>query len=137
MGKYIITLVLAIATGLLSCRSFNSTEKWEGISENRLKIVISEFFPFDENISNEKISVLIKHKLDTRASLIMASHISINLAREKISQKNDLVLNDLINKALGTGKLINHYCSENNHCSAEAEYDLTTLLNKLSAINNQ
>ena len=123
---------------LLSCRSYNkNSERWEGLSENRLTIVLAEFFPFEENLADDKITAIIKQRVDARASLILASHISINLERNKISPKNDVALNKLINDTVISGKLINHYCTENNYCTATAEYDIIELLKKLTAINNQ
>jgi len=133
-----ITIITVVLIYLLSCRSYNkNTERWEGLSETRLTIVLAEFFPFEENLTNDKITAIIKQRVDARASLILASHISINLKRNKISPKNDVALNKLINDAVISGKLINHYCTENNHCTATAEYDIIELLKKLTAINNQ
>ena len=136
--KKVIIILYAIIISLLYCSSYNSnSEKWEGISGSRLKIVIAEFFPFEENVMNNKIEAIVKQRADSRASLIMASYISINLSRDKISPANDVALNNLINESVSTGKLTDYHCSENNYCNASAEYDITALLKKLEAINNQ
>jgi hypothetical protein len=134
--KFISIFSVCICTLLCGC-IITKSEKWEGITENRLKVIIAEFFPFDEKITNQKIAVIIKQRADTRASLIMASYVSINLARNKISPANDLALNSLINETISAGKLIDFHCTENNHCDARAEYDITALVKKLETINNQ
>jgi len=136
--KKLIIILSAIIVFLLSCRSYYSNSvKWEGISENLLKIVIAEFFPFEENITDDKIKVIVKQRADSRASLIMASHVSIKLARDKVSPANDVDLNNLINQSVASGKLIDYHCFENNYCTATAEYDIFELLKKLAEINNQ
>jgi hypothetical protein len=136
--KKIITAIFSIMVSLVSCSSYNKdTAAWEGISDNGLHIIISEFFPFDEKATNNQIMAIVKQRLDARASLIMASYISINLTRDQISIKNDTALNDLINNAVSSGKLISYHCSENNHCTASGEYNITELLKKLSVINNK
>ena len=135
--KKIITILYFIIFFLISCSSNKDAVRWEGIKDNRLQIYLSEFFPLDEQVSDNKIEAIIKQKLDARASLILASHISINLVRDKISEKNDIVLNELIDNAIKTGMLINYSCSENNRCNALAEYDITELLERFDIINNK
>ena len=127
--KIPINSIVVFIICMISCSSYNkSNEVWEGISDNTLKIVISEFFPFEENTGNDKIKIILKQRLDERASLLIASHISINLSRDKISHKVDLTLNNLINDAIAGGKLLNYFCSENNHCTADAEYNITEII---------
>jgi len=123
---------------LISCNSYKTdSEPWEGISENIMKITISEYFPFEENAGNDYIKSQIKGKLDQRASLIIASYISINLLRNKISHDTDVTLNNLINETITKGKLLNFNCSENNYCTAYGEYNITELQKNLKIINNQ
>jgi hypothetical protein len=136
--KALIIIQIFFIISLISCISFNtSNEQMEGITDNTLKIIIAEFFPFEEKSSNEKIESVLKQKLNERASLVIASYISINLSRNKISPKVDITLNNLINEVLAQGKLINYHCTENNHCTAHAEYNINELIKNLSSINNQ
>jgi len=129
------TLILVYLTGCAS--SSASSEMWEGISGNTLKVTISEFFPFEDDATNDTIKLQIKERLNQRASLIIASHITINLARNKISHEVDITLNKLINETITGGKMINFDCNENNYCAAHGEYDITELQKNLESINNQ
>jgi len=136
--KLILTfwiLLLIFSTG---CGSFNNTpEQWEGISGNSMIIIISEFFPFEENISTDDIKKQIIERLNQRASLVVASYISINLSRNKISHQNDITLNNLINDTISSGKLLKYDCSENNYCTSDGGYNITELQKNLETINKQ
>ena len=127
-----LILILLFASG---CRSFNAdSEKWEGISGNVLKVTVSEFFPFNENVTNENIEAAIKDRLNQRASLIIASYITINLPRNTISHDTDILLNNLINNIINDGKVINYECNDYNYCSAHSEYNITELQNNLERL---
>lgn len=126
--------LLIFSTG---CGSYKTVyDQFEGISDNTLIIIISEFFPFEEHISNEAIKSQIIERLNQRASLVIASYISLNLSRNKISNDNDIILNNLMNEIISRGKLLRLDCSENNYCSANGEYDIAELKKKLESINN-
>jgi len=123
---------------LAGCSSYKTTaEQWEGISGNTLIIFISEFFPFDENISSEDIKNQVTERLNQRASLIIASYISLNLSRDKISHDTDTTLNNLMNDTISSGKLLKFDCSEYNYCTANSVYDIAELQKNLESINNR
>jgi len=75
-------------------------------------------------------------RLNQRAALLVASHISISLSRDKISKNTDIVLNNKIDEIIKSGKLINYSCNENNYCSADSEYNLAGLQQTLESFNN-
>ena len=134
----IFLMFLIIVLCQINCMNYKTDPvSWEGISDNTMKITISEFFPIEENESNEKIKNQIKEKLNQRASLIIASYISINLPRNRISHETDVNLNNLINEAIKNGKLLNYDCSENSYCTAHGEYDITELQKNLKLLNTQ
>jgi hypothetical protein len=136
--KLSLAIIPCLIIYLLACASLNPTNgQWEGISGDTLRIIISEFFPLEENVTDEYISKILKQRLDQRASLIIASYISINLSRNKVSTEVDVTLNSLINKSISQGKLINFHCRENNYCTAYADYDISEIIKNLSIINNQ
>jgi hypothetical protein len=130
-----LSLTLVFFAG---CGSFKTdSERWEGITDNTLRVTISEFFPFEENTAGDVMQNQIKDKLNQRASLIIASHLSINLARTKISRETDIAFNALINKSLSAGKLLDFECSENSYCTAQGEYNIEELLRILESINSR
>ena len=120
-----------------ACTSPKTGEPWEGITGNTLKVTISEFFPFEENETDESIKIRINEKLNQRASLIIASHITINLDRNKISGNIDNTINKLINEAVTGGRMTGFECNENNYCAAHGEYDITVLQTNLEFTNKQ
>ena len=136
--KLLIQSLSLILIFLAGCGSFKTeSERWEGITGNTLRVTISEFFPFEENAASDVMQNQIKDKLNQRASLIIASHISVNLTRTKISRETDITLNTLINKSLAGGKLLDFECSENSYCTAHGEYDIEKLQRSLESINNR
>lgn len=138
MKPQIISLLIILLSMLIQCRSAGIySEAWEGISENTLKITISEFFPLDEDVTMEEIKALLTERLNQRASLIMASHLSINIPKDKSSRELDYTLNRLINDSITTGKVLDYDCSENNYCRAHGEYDITELQKNLFELNKQ
>ena len=132
---FIITIILMVfLTGCISYKT--GSEQWEGISDNTLKIIISEFFPFDENTNNNDIKNQVTERSNQRASLVIASYITLNLLQNKISHDNDIILNNLLNDTISRGKLLKMECSENNYCTADSEYDIKELKKNLELINN-
>jgi len=132
-----LQLIILFSVLLSSCSSFKAdTSTWEGISGEILQVTLYEFFLFEENAETGEIKNQILAKLNQRAALLIASHISINLSREKISKNTDLVLNKKIDEIIKTGRLINYSCSENNYCSANREYNLGGLQQTLESLNN-
>jgi len=135
--KQLLVLHLLLLICSAGCVNPKTEETWEGISDNNLKVIISEFFPFEENTAADYITNRIKEKLDQRASLIIASHISVKLSRDKISHEVDVTLNKLINDTISGGKLVDFNCDENNYCSAHGVYDIAELQKNLELINNR
>ena len=122
----------------ICCRSLNTGfEPWEGISDNSLRVIISEFFPLEENLTADDIHNQIKERLNQRASLIIASYISINLPRNKISNETDNTFNKLINEIITDGKQIKYDCSESNYCTGSSEYNIKDLHSFLESLNKQ
>ncbi len=123
---------------LSGCGSYKTvTEQIEGISDYTLTIIISEFFPFEENTTGDEIKKQITESLNQRASLIIACYVSLNLSRDKISRENDAVLNNLINYTISGGKLIKSECSESNYCTATGEFNISSLKDALESMNGK
>ena len=134
--KIKLSLLLCIIVLICTvCAAPKTGEPWEGITGKTLKVTISEFFPFEENETDESIKIRINEKLNQRASLIIASHITINLDRNKISGNIDSTINKLINEAISGGRMTGFECNENNYCAAHGEYDITELQENLESIN--
>lgn len=132
-----LKIVILVSIFLTSCSTFKSdAESWEGISGEILRVTLYDFFLFEESAETVDIKNQILVKLNQRAALIIASHISINLSREKISKNTDEVLNKKIDEIIKTGRLVNYDCSENNYCSANSEYNLGGLQQTLESLNN-
>jgi len=136
LKSFLLFIILTLISNA-GCISPKAEESWEGISDNTLKITISEFFPFEDNATDEFVKKQINEKLNQRASLILASHITINLTRNKISKDVDVAINKLINDTINNGKMVQYECNENNYCSAHGEYNTTELQKNLELINNQ
>ncbi len=130
-----VSLSMILLTG---CSGMHTgSEPWEGISGDTLKVTIYEFFLFEEKATSEEVKNQIMAKLNQRAALLIASHLSMNLSRDKISSNNDLILNRTIDEIIQSGKLTDYSCSENNYCSAYSEYNVAGLHQTLELINNQ
>ncbi len=136
LKSFLLFIIFALISSA-GCITPKPEESWEGISDNTLKITISEFFPFEDNATDEFVKKQINEKLDQRASLILASHITMNLARNKISKDTDITINRLINDTINSGKMVQYECNENNYCSAHGEYNIAELQRNLELINNQ
>ena len=130
----LLSIVILIYT---ACIAPKTGEPWEGITGNTLKVTISEFFPFEDNETDESIKIRINEKLNQRASLIIACHITLNLDRSRISGNVDVTINKLINEAVTGGRMTGFECNENNYCAAHGEYDITELQENLESINKQ
>ena len=121
---------------LLGCGSFNNTsELWEGVADNILRVVISEYIPHHEANSGNNIETSVKEKLDQRGSLLLASYIVMNLDKNRASYETDAIFNNLMDEAIRSGKIINIDYSENNHCRAVGEYNISEILKKIESIN--
>ncbi|MCL2154854.1 MAG: hypothetical protein FWH53_04235, partial [Leptospirales bacterium] len=84
MKKLFIKIQTLTLIYLLGCSSFNDTsELWEGVSDNTLRVVISEYIPYNE--INNDIETSVREKLNQRGTLLMASYIVMNLDRSKSS----------------------------------------------------
>jgi hypothetical protein len=130
-----ISTSIVFFTGCFALQT--GSESWEGITGETLKVTVYEFFLFEENASSEEIKNHIMIRLNQRAALLIASHLSMNLSRDKISKSNDIILNNKINEIIESGKLTDYICSENNYCSANSEYNVGGLQKILESINNQ
>jgi len=136
MSKLFLKIQVIAIIYLIGCSSFNSSsELWEGVADNTLRVIISEYFPYNEVNSNDSINVSAKEKLDQRGSLLMASYIVMNLDKSKSSHEIDVLFNNLMAEAIRQGKIINIDCSDNNYCRAIGEYDISEILQRLESIN--
>ena len=134
MKKLFIKIQTLTLIYLLGCSSFNSSsELWEGVSDNTLRVVISEYIPYHE-IINDDIETSVKEKLNQRGSLLIASYIVMNLDRNKSSYETDTLFNNLIGEAIAQVKIISIDCSENNYCRAIAEYNISEILKELESM---
>ncbi len=133
-----IAVILASILLLTNCIGLQTgSEPWEGITGETLKVTVYEFFLFEEIATAEEIKSQIMGRLNQRAALLIASHLSINLSRDKTSNNNDIILNSAIDKIIQSGKLTDYSCNENNYCSAYSEYNVAGLEQTLESINNQ
>ena len=138
MTRLFLIIQTLIIICLSCCGGFNSPpELWEGISDNRLRVIISEYFPYNEIISSDNIQSSARARLDQRGSLLMASYIVMNLDKSKSSHEIDAQFNNLMDEAIKQGEIINIDCSENNYCRAIGEYNISEILKKLESINNK
>lgn len=136
--KLIVFHLAAAIFWLCGCISAGiDNTAWEGITGSRMRIIVSEFFPYDNNETAERTENQVKEKLNQRATLIIASHISVNLKRDRVTAETDKKLNDLINAAVSKGELVKYGCDENNYCTAHGEYDVAELLKSLDEINSR
>ena len=134
MKKLFIKIQTLTLIYLLGCSSFNDTsELWEGVSDNTLRVVISEYIPYNE--INNDIETSVREKLNQRGTLLMASYIVMNLDRSKSSYETDTLFNNLIGETIAQGKIISMDCSENN-CRAIAEYNISAILKELENYNS-
>jgi hypothetical protein len=133
--------IIAVSASLVlltSCIGMQSgSESWEGISGETLKVTVYEFFLFEEKATSEDVKNQIMGRLNQRAALLIASHISMSLSRDKISKSNDTLLNTAIDEIIQSGRLTDYSCGENNYCSAYSEYNIAGLKQTLELINNQ
>jgi len=121
---------------LLGCSSFNhSSELWEGVSGNTLRVIISEYFPYHEVKNSDNIKSSTTERLARRGSLLIASYIVMNLDKSKSSHETDILFNKLMDEAIKHGKIINIDCSDNNYCRAIGEYNISEILKNLESIN--
>jgi len=109
----------------------NTSELWEGVSDNTLRVVISEYIPYHEISTGNDINTAVRERLNQRGSLLMASYIVMNFDRNKSSHETDTLFNNLMNEAIKHGKIISIDCSENNHCRAIAEYNISEIQKKV------
>ena len=109
----------------------NAGELWEGVSDNTLRVVISEYIPYHEISADNDIKTYVRKKLDQRGTLLMASYIVMNFDRNKSTHETDLLFNNLMEEAIRQGETISIDCSENNHCRAIAEYNISEILKNL------
>ena len=75
-------------------------------------------------------------RLDQRGSLLMASYIVMNFDRSKSSYTTDTLFNNLMDEAIKQGKVISIDCSENNHCRAIGEYNISEIQKKLNDMSS-
>ena len=134
MKKLFIKIQTLTLIYLLGCSSFNNPpELWEGVSDNTLRVVISEYIPYNE--INNDIETSVREKLNQRGSLLIASYIVMNLDRSKSSYETDTLFNNLIDESIKQGKIISIDCLEDNNCRAIGEYNISDILKELESIN--
>lgn len=131
-GLIIIPVILA-----LSCASSgNRKPLYEGFSGNTLTVLIIEFIPEEKN-TEAALRPLLLEKLNQRAFIILASYVSININRSKVSAATDRLLNDIISSTLSQGRIVQFSFNEKGYCEAFAEYDMTGFFKVMNEINNQ
>jgi hypothetical protein len=109
---------------------------YEGFNGNTLTVFIIEFIP--EEINTEAaLSPQLQEKLNQRAFIILASYVSININRSKVSPANDRLLNNIITSTLSQGRIVQFSFNEKGYCEAFAEYDISSFFKILNEINNQ
>jgi hypothetical protein len=134
MKKLFLKMQTLTLIFLLGCSSLNDTsELWEGLSDNTLRVVISEYIPSHE-VNDNDITTSVREKLNQRGSLLIASYIVMNLDKSKSSYETDTLFNNLIDESIKQGKIISIDCSENNNCRAIAEYNISEILKKLDEL---
>jgi hypothetical protein len=134
MKKLFLKIQTLTLIYLLGCSLNNTSELWEGVSDNTLRVVISEYIPYHEVSASNDIKTSVKERLDQRCSLLMASYIVMNLDRSKSSISTDVLFNNLMDEAIKQGKIISIDCSDNNYCRAIGEYNISEIQKNLEAI---
>jgi len=125
-------LLIIIILLMVSCAgSQQQSEMWEGYTDDRMRVVISEFFLPDEKNPSAIPELMIKERVLQRASLLLASYVNINLPRDKVSPESDALFNRLINESLSTPKTIKSECLENNYCTVITEFNIAPVNREL------
>ena len=127
------TLTIIFLSG---CSGNSTQEIWEGVSDNTLRVIISEYFPYHEIGDSDSIKLSVRERLDQRGYLLIASYIVMNLDKSKGSHEVDTLFNSLMDEAIKQGKIIHTDCSESN-CRAMGEYNISEILKTLESINNK
>ncbi len=132
MKKIITTFFFISLFLILSCSSSHvQSERWEGFTDDTMRVVISEFFMPDEKNPNAVPEILIKERVSQRASLLLASYVNVNLPRDKVSPESDALFNKLINEALASPGTIFTECHENNYCTVITDFNITSVNREL------
>ena len=117
---------------IISCKSTqDQSEKWEGFSGDKMRVVISEFFIPDEKNPTAIPEQLIRERVIQRASLLLASYVNITLQRDKVSPESDSLFNRLIGESLSSPVTVFSECLENNYCTVITEFDITSVNREL------
>jgi len=124
---FFISLIL-----ILSCSTSHvQSERWEGFTGDRMRVVVSEFFMPDEKNPSAIPEQLIRERVTQRASLLLASYVNINLPRDRVSPESDSLYNKLINESLALPKTISLECMENNYCTIITEFNIAPVNKEL------
>ncbi|MCL1865247.1 MAG: hypothetical protein FWF73_05490 [Spirochaetes bacterium] len=134
MTRLFLKIQILTLIYLSGCSSFdNTSELWEGVSDNTLRVIISEYIPYHESNSND-IKMPVRERLDQRGSLLIASYIVMNLDKSKSSYETDMLFNNLMDEAIKHGEIVSIDCTENNYCRATGEYNISEIQKKLESI---
>jgi len=132
MKKIITVKIFILLLLILSCSiSRVQSERWEGFSGDRMRVVISEFFMPDDKDPNAIPEKIIQERILQRASLLLASYVNIKLPRDKVSPESDALFNRLINESLASPATISSECLENNYCTVITDFDITPVNREL------
>lgn len=132
MKKIFFIVLYTFIQALSACSTSQpQLQKWEGFTDNKMRVVVSEFFMPDETNPNAIPEQMIKDRVTQRASLLLASYININLPREKVSPESDALFNKLINDALAAPETIISECSENNFCTVITDFNIAPVNREL------
>jgi|GEM_PF-1921103 len=130
-------LLIIFSFLFFSCFNANKTyNKYrEGLYGTNLHVYVSDTFSMEDEKKGMKIEDYILKRTEIRATALLASYISLNLDRSKISVDTDRVLNLSIINSVKSSKISFMECSESLHCTAEIVYDASPVLNTLKTIN--
>lgn len=131
-NRYTIILLILLSS---YCGTSKKDTPWEGIQNNTLRVAIYEFSPDDEDPAAYRERIIIAGK--SRAALILVSHASLNIERERVTPLTDALLNRVITVIIENGRIMSLDCRETGYCLSFIEYDITTLNDALKEINNK
>jgi len=127
--------VIPVVLFSISCSSHQKINlQSEGFYGNTLRIVVYDFIiPEGEaeiNSDNEQI----KEKVYSRATLLIASYLSIKIPKGKISPATDKLFNNAIEKTLGSCRIMFLSAEENSYYYIVADFDISPINDALASL---
>jgi len=130
-NRYTIILLILLFT---NCGTLKKDAPWEGIQNNTLRVAVYEFSPDDEDPPAYRERIITAGK--SRAALILVSHASLSMDRQRVTPLTDALLNRAITEIIENGRIMSLDCRETGYCLSLIEYDITALNNALIEINH-